>query len=282
MTAPVLTPAISDPRSAAVAAVYLTATAALRARLLGFVTTAFAGQGDYRDAAAAAFVANVVPMVLAAQQTMVPLTDAYLAHFIATATNTVASPVGIAATSVTGTATRGVNPTEVYRRPYTQVWTDLSRGKTLDQAVAAGQRRAVTIAATDLQLARTRTAQQVLQQSTKHVIGYRRELGPGTHHCAMCLLTSSRIYHKADLMPLHPGCSCTPTPIFRGEEVPEVDPALLHDTVRRDLGDKYVRASGHGPVDYRDIIITRDHGELGPVLAVRGQDFTGPSDIPGG
>lgn len=77
-------------------------------------------------------------------------------------------------------------------------------------------------------------------------------------------------------------CSCTPVPVFRGEEVPEVDPALLHDTVRRDLGDKYVQASGKGAINYRDIIITHDHGELGPVLAVRGQDFTGPSDIPGG
>jgi hypothetical protein len=30
---------------------------------------------------------------------------------------------------------------------------------------------------------------------------------------------------------------------------------------------------------YRDLIVTHHHGELGPVLAVRGQHFDGPGSI---
>ena len=31
---------------------------------------------------------------------------------------------------------------------------------------------------------------------------------------------------------------------------------------------------------YRRLIVTQQHGEIGPVLAVRGHAFTGPADIP--
>lgn len=282
MTAPAPAPTRNTPSAAAVTGTYLAASAELRSRLLGIVIAAYTAQGNYGDAAAAAFAAQVVPVVLAAQHTMVSLTEAYLTHLIATVLHTTTAPKGIPLREVTGEALRGVGPATVYQRPFIQVRTDLSRGKPFLAAVAAGQRRATDLAATDLQLARTHTAQRVMAGTPQGVIGYRRDLGPGTKHCALCLLTSSRIYHKSELLPIHPGCSCAATPVFEGEHIPELDPSLVHDTIRRDLGDKYVQAGGRGPVDYRDIVITHHHGELGEVLGVRGQHFTGPADIPGG
>lgn len=281
MTAPVASPAAPVTPALVTAAAYTAATQALRQRLTGLAQTLFGANG-YRDAGAAAYVAAMGPLSDAAQQTMASLTAAYLAAQIIAATGEPVTPAGVPADLVTGAALRGVDPATVLRRPHVQVWTDLSRGKPFPDAVAAGQRRAESIAVTNLQLAKTKAARQVLANSPATVIGYRRQLGPDPYHCALCLLTSSRIYHKADLMPLHPGCSCSVQPVIRGEKVPELDPTEVHDTIRRDLGDKYVTASGHGPVDYRQIVITHDHGELGPVLGVRGQSFTGPSDIPGG
>jgi hypothetical protein len=32
-------------------------------------------------------------------------------------------------------------------------------------------------------------------------------------------------------------------------------------------------------VDYRKVLLVRDHGELGPLLTVKGQHFDGPSSI---
>lgn len=276
MTAPAATDATT---TAALAASYATATQALRSRLTAIVTALF-GQQGYRDAGADAYVAQAVPASIAAQQTMSALTEAYLAHQLSAQLGVTTAPMGVATDLVTGAALRGVDPAEVYRRPYTQLWWDLSQGKPFEQAVQAAGRRAESIAVTDLQLAKTHTARQVLDRAPRQVVGYRRELGSDPHHCALCLLTSSRVYHKADLLPLHPGCSCTPTPVVEGEQVPELDAAAVHDAIRSDLGEKYVQAGGRGPVSYRDIVITHHHGELGPVLGVRGQQWTGPADIP--
>jgi hypothetical protein len=34
-----------------------------------------------------------------------------------------------------------------------------------------------------------------------------------------------------------------------------------------------------GPLEYRNVLISHNHGEIGPVLGVRGQDFTTPGDL---
>ena len=195
--------------TAAMMAAYLAATAALRSRLLALTAVAFAGQGDYRDAAADAFVAAMVPLVQASQQTMASLTSAYLAHLTSAMAGGTAAPVGVPPEVLSNL--RGVDPADVYRRPYVQVWTDLSKGKSLDTAVAAGNRRAQSIVATDLQLAKTRAAGWVMQ-SDKRVVGYRRVL-VGAHSCGMCIVASSVRYHKSNLMPIHPGCVVGSTPV---------------------------------------------------------------------
>ena len=279
MTAPVdqQTQAQPTASTAAMMAAYLAATAALRSRLLAFTAVNFAGQGDYRDAAADAFVAAMVPLVQASQQTMASLTSAYLAHLTSATAGGTTAPVGVPPELLSNL--RGVDPAQVYRRPYVQVWTDLSKGKSLDTAVAAGNRRAQSIVATDLQMARTKAAQAVMQND-KRVTGYRRVL-VGAHSCALCVLASTRWYSRGDLLPIHPGCDCAIAPLVGGAQPDEIPAAELHAVVSRDLGAQYVKASGAGPVDYREIMVTHEHGEIGPVLGVRGQNFLGPADISG-
>jgi hypothetical protein len=289
-----------DQSAAAVLAAYLTASAALRSRLLALVVAAYVAQGNYRDAAADAFVAAVVPAVLAAQVTMAHLTSAYLAHLVSAAGGGTTAPVAIPQADVTNL--RGVDPTEVYRRPYVQVWTDLSQGKSLEAAVQAGQRRAVSLASTDVQLAKTR-ASQIAFANDKRVVGYRRVL-VGAHSCGLCVVASSVRYHKSNLMPIHPGCDCAIAPIlgtqrigrtinsailaegsteqaigsqgmkfFSHDDVIEMGDLLTeaHDAVRDTFGQ--AAADAH-QIDYRKIVMVRDHGELGPTLTVASHDFT--------
>lgn len=289
-----------DTSTAAMMAAYLVASAALRSRLLALVAAVYASQGDYRDAAAEAFVAAVVPAVLAAQQTMASLTSAYLAHLVAGTAGGTSAPAGVPAEILHDL--RGVDPAEVYRRPYVQVWTDLARGKDFPTAVAAGARRASSLASTDLQLAKTRAAQYVMADD-RRVVGYRRVL-VGAHSCGMCVIASSVRYHKSNLMPIHPGCDCAIAPIMgRNDPGRTIDSAILRDSaIENALGSQGMKLFSHEDVievgdllepahravedafgtratdgraiDYRKVIMVREHGELGPVLTVADHKFT--------
>ncbi len=282
-------------------AAYLSATAALRSHLLAMVAALYVSQGDYRDAAAASFVGAAVPAVQAAQQTMADLTSAYLAHMVSSAVGGTTAPVGVPAELVRQLR-GGIDPAEVYRRPYVQVWTDLSKGKSLGDAVAAGARRAASLASTDLQLAKTAAARQVMHDD-RRVVGYRRVL-VGAHSCGMCIIASSVRYHKSNLMPIHPGCDCAIAPILgRFDPGRTIDSAILaegaaeqalgsqgmklfshndvievgdllsqaHDAVRETFGHA---AADARQIDYRKVIIVREHSELGPMLTVADHKFT--------
>jgi hypothetical protein len=281
--------------TAAVTAAYLAATAALRANMVGLVTSMFGAQG-YRDTGADAYTQTMGPAADTAQHTMAAITEAYLTQLTGT------PPVGIPADLVTGDALRGVDPAEVLRRPYEQLWTALSQGKTLEQAITIGQQRAESIALTNLQLAKTHTTREVLSKNKK-VVGYRRVL-TGPYSCGMCVVASSVRYHKQELMPIHPACDCAISPIT-GTEDPgrTINSATLTDTAQNtgttdqgvdiyphdgilDLGDLLEpthraiedrfgrRATDARSIDYRKVILIRYHSEIGPVLTVAEHKFT--------
>lgn len=250
-------------------------TGSLRDRLISFVLAAFDTLGDYRDSDAAEFIERVLPVVLGVQQQMGQLTDAYLSAMIADMLGGAAAPAGV----VLDEALRGVPPDEVYRRPFVQTWTALAAGKGFVAALGRGRTRLLSITETDLQLARTHAARESMERGGAKF--FRRRLGSGKKNCALCVIASTQRYRVADLMPIHPGCHCKPDPLPGNRDPGHViDEGLLreaHDTIARDLGSS--DAGGRAP-DYREIIITREHGEIGPMLAVRRQNFTGPEDIP--
>lgn len=246
----------------------------LRDRVISFVLAAFDSLGDYHDENAAEFAERVLPIVLASQQQMGAITDAYLAAMIS----------DMLGGAVAGTpdelpeALRGVEPAEVYRRPFVTTWTALSQGKRFAEALGEGRDRLLSITETDLQLARTRAARGAMRRGGAQF--YRRRLGSGKN-CALCTIAATQRYRVADLMPIHPGCHCKPEPIAGKRDPGQIiDRALLeeaHDAIA--AAGESVDRGGRAP-DYRDLIITRQHGELGPLLAVRRHEFTGPRDVP--
>lgn len=246
----------------------------LRDRVISFVLDAFDSLGGYRDADAAAFVEQVLPTVLAAQAQMGQITDAYLSTMIADMMGGAAAPAGVKLDE----ALRGVDPAEVYTRPFVTTWTALSKGKAFTQAVAEGRTRLLSITETDMQLARTHAAQQSMRRAGAQF--YRRRL-TGTKNCALCTIASTQRYRVENLMPIHPGCDCKVEPLVGnrdpGQIIDEATLKAAHAAVAKGVGAS--DAGGRAP-DYRDVIITRQHGEYGPLLAVRRQNFTGPDDIP--
>lgn len=191
---------------------------------------------------------------------------------------------------------RGVPAEEIYRRPFHQLWTELDRGAPLEAAVDSAERRAVSIATTDLELAQTHTVRE--SGEALGVVGYRRVL-TGAENCGLCVIASTQRYHRRELMPIHPGCDCAVAPIlgdrdpgqivntgvltgdstptgrtrdgsrvFAAEDVLDAGELLdeVHEQVKRTLGKS---DRGGRTIDYRKVATVYEHGELGPVLKLR-------------
>lgn len=259
-------------------AAYAAQVKATRARVMAFAQARF-GAGQYRDADLERFVAEVVPVILSGRRQVSQLTDAWLAAKLTAILGKRVKPRGAIDTD----SLRGVDANEVYARPFVTVRTELSNGKVLDAAVSIASQRLGKMIASDMQLARTHTARDVFSH-TSEVQAYERTL-TGAMSCALCYVASTQRYHTEDLMPIHPGCDCGVEPIVdTGEQT--IYPERLqaaHEAISQRFGGSDV--SGREVVgindpkfkDYTKALIVHEHGELGPVLAVRGQHFAGRS-----
>jgi len=253
---------------------------ALQTRLTAAVNGAWGLLGGLDDAAATEWVTWAVPTVQAAQMVMSANTTAYLAAVVAELTGNPPDLTGTPEDLVTGPrARKGVEPVEVYQRPVIQARSLVAAGMDPAEALRQAGARAVNLAITDVQSAKLYTAQHVLT-TAPGVVGYRRVLS-GTHSCGLCVVASTRRYRKADLMPRHPGCDCTPLPI-----VGDHDPGVvlnrglleeLHANVAATFGaDAVDRSAGGDP--YRALVRVYDHGEYGPTLARRGDHILRNAD----
>jgi hypothetical protein len=281
-------PAQQLPPDAAVVAAYQSQTDALRAQVAALVAAAWDGLGSWRDSNVGPFLKDAVPLVLAGQRQMLSLTLGYLAAQRVAALGR-SIPVAVNAAAVTGAAARnGVDPADVYRRPFSLVWrqlADLPRVPgAVEQAIDAGRKRLEQTVLTDLQLTKVQASQRVAEQD-RAIVGYQRVL-EGPHSCALCIVASTQRYHRVRRLDVHPGCDCSVRPIYGDEDPGQLlDPTRLadvHDRIEQRFGVSNSAARGipsRGLPDYRNVLITHDHGELGPVLGVRGQPFTGPDDL---
>lgn len=250
----------------------------VRDQVARFVQAQWIGLGEYRDADIDRLVAAVLPVVEGGQLTIANLTTAYLA---AVAETIVGSPTRTPTTrprDMSVEAVRGVPGSEVYRRPALSLYWALSKGATFEEAKAAGLRRLLSLSDTDLQLAKTHTARRVAS-SDRRIVGYRRKL-TGSENCGICHVAATQRYHKAELMPIHPGCDCDVLPIYGTEDPGQVIDEAGLEEAHTAIEDRFgARASDGRRIDYRKILLVREHGELGPVLTVKGQHFTGPDAI---
>lgn len=266
-------------------AAYAQQTQQLRNVTVAALVAAWLGLQSWRDPDIERFLQRAEPILAASLRRMSATTAWYLTRSLRDLTGRT-RPVP---TPQLEYPRGGVDPATVYARPFRDVWTAIADGKPLEQAVQDGQRRLENLAQTDLQLAKTHTAREVLAREDD-IVGYRRVL-EGAYSCGLCIVASTVRYHKADLMPIHPGCDCGIEPIH-GDHDPgrTIDAQRLvdvHDAVHDRFGRdspaaREIRGALNDkgePVLYRDVLITHEHGELGPVLSVRGQKFTGPADV---
>jgi hypothetical protein len=225
----------------------------------------------YQDQAVAQLAAAVAKQVAAAQRQTAALTDAYLARMTSILLGRGVRPVG----PVDVAALRGLPSPVVYERLGENYRYLRAQGLDGAQALARTSERAAVMADTDATLAMRAQARKFLTR--RAISGYRRIIRPemsagGT--CGLCIAAADRIYHRSELMPMHNRCNCDVAPI-----VGDQDPG--HSLNSADLDALYGAAGSTRRQDLTRVrIAVHHHGELGPVLGVHGQQFTGPSDLP--
>lgn len=264
-----------QPSPEVLSAVYQARVGAVRRRVLAFAREVWVAQGTaFRDADVDRLVSVLVPRVQAGQLSIAKLTSQYIASLESVRSGAAVTARAVDAEAILGA--RGVPVGDVYRRPVSTIYTQLAALKSWEDAHAAGMRRLESIASMDMQLAKVRQGHASMRGSGFRF--YRRTLS-GNENCALCTIASTQRYKVSSVMPIHPGCDCGFEPIDRAWVPQVIDPALLEDTHGHVKAFAGVADRGGRSPDYRQLIITREHGEFGPTLAWRDQSFTGPDDL---
>lgn len=249
--------------------------------------------GSWRDVDVARFLEIVGPQIDGLKLQAANLQAVYYQE-IAKANGEAFTPVEARPSNLTDEALRnGPSAEEVYRRPFIETWTGLAAGELLRTSIERGATRAASLAETDVQLA-SRIAGRNQRQGNGNIVGYRRVL-TGAENCALCAIASTQRYTRDQLKPIHPGCDCGEEPIYGdfdpGQVIDMEGLDSLHEGLIDQLGvsDRRARSAGIGKsvqyedserlADFTDIVVTREHGEYGPTLSWRNQDFTGPEDF---
>jgi len=252
---------------------YDSAVALVRARVQMYADLVWSGSSSYHDSDVDRIVAQIAPKVQAGQLQIANLTSAYIASAASVRRGERIMPVPVNPEVTRG---RGVPAIEVYRRPAKTLYRELSKGKTFDVALAAGASRLGDLVMMDLQMAKVRQASASYSATGAQFYG---RVLTGLKNCALCVIASTQRYRSGDLMPIHPGCNCGVKELEDGAEEQTLDLDLLRDT--HEQVEKFGGASDSGgrAPDYRQMIVTREHGEYGPTLTWRDQKFTGPDDL---
>lgn len=254
---------------------YTRAVADVRARVLAFALAAYAAS-SLDDAGAAALASRMVPVIAAAQVRVASLTASFLAR------QTGSRPLRLPESSVV--AVRGVDPAVVYERPVittrAAVAKQIAKNQPvdLDKAREVGARRLDSLLTTDLQMSKIRQADaSLLASGRKQYMRVPRSEGA----CALCLIASTQRYWVGKLLPIHPGCQCGVAELPSGTNLDGnvIDADLLNATHAKVKEFAGIEDRGGRAPDYRKLLITRHHGELGDVLAYRDYKFTGPAQI---
>lgn len=252
---------------------YQSAVANIRSRVEAYAARVWSSSPGFRDEDVARIIAQIVPAVRAGQVQVAQLTDAYIGRAAILAG--VSWTAGVDVASIVNY--RGVPADEVYRRPAVTVYTALSKDVPYSMAVQQGLDRLLNLVGTDLQQSRNRAASDAM---TRSGFKYFRRVLRGRKNCALCAIASTQRYYRGDLMPIHPACDCGVAPIDSPRDPGQVIDAETLETIHSKVEELTgtVDRGGRAP-DYRDLLLTNTHGELGPTLGWRGQHFDGPASI---
>jgi hypothetical protein len=238
----------------------------------------FKGLGSWRDDDISRFVDTLAPALMGVKAKSAQVSIAYGQKVAELAGKKFVAP-SVAALDLSTKALRnGANTLDVYSRPFVQMRMALAKGESFTDALNTGAMNSRQLARTEIQLSR-RKASLYARKANDNVVGYLRTL-TGSESCALCYTASTQRYNKGDLMPIHPGCDCGEMPIYGDTDTGQViDQQLLdksHEAVEDRFG--FSDLSGKTDLDYRKIMV-RDHGEIGPMLTVKGHKFIGPNNL---
>lgn len=217
--------------------------------------------GSWNEADVPRFVSRVSPLVSAGQSRAVSLTQAYVAR----KTNTPIVAVDFAA--LQSKLRNGVPPAVVYKRPFIRVWSKLKQSHDnysdgdFNAAVQVGQDQAESNSDMDVALALV-AAYVVLgslsgdEESQGDIVAWRRVAEPAC--CEFCQMLDGVHTGPDQPQPLHNRCGCTAEPITRGSRI---------------TGDIA------SPGDSIEGVTIHEHGELGPVIGQKGDNFTTAADL---
>lgn len=247
---------------------YTRAVAEVRRRLVAYSAAAYSAVG-VDDPGLEALVGRMVPAVEAAQIRVANLTAVHLAREAGT------EAVDVDEALVT--QGRGIDPATVYQRPIIAARAALSEQMPFVEAKAAGQRRLEQLVTTDVQMAKIRQADRSLRAAGRQ---FYRRVPKGESTCALCLIAATQRYKVGNLLPIHPGCDCGVEEIPAGLDLDDLldTDALLESTHAKVEAFTSIADRGGRAVDYRKLLITHEHGEIGPLIAWDGQKFTGSSE----
>lgn len=243
-----------------------------------FARQAFIELGSWRDEDVDRYLNLIAVPLAGAKKQAANLQLAYYRQIAKESGKGFVAPRVTSADLLTSALRNGADARTVYTRPFVELRTALSKGRTVSEAIEAGASRAQSLATTEIELAR-RGAGFSARAGNSNIVGYLRVLS-GSENCALCYVASTQRYRVSDLLPIHPGCDCGEEPIYGNSDPGQViDEQLLtdtHEAIEQRFGsfDYGARA-----IDYRKAIVVREHGELGPVLSVKGQKFTGPDNL---
>lgn len=198
---------MSTTAPSSVTAAHMAAQKRLRELITNAIGAMWADMQTHHKKDVGPWLANALPITHGAQEHSASLTVAAVARTFAV------PPFAIDMGKVTGSAVRaGANMSEVYSRPFFETWHELSQGAPLDAALASGQAKAESTAATDLALSsRAAFSEAEVSPATPTIIGYRRVANAGA--CNFCQEVDGAFCLSADASPLHSGCSCTLEPV---------------------------------------------------------------------
>lgn len=178
----------------------------LRASTEAAVRRIWGSLPDYNRPSLEGWLAQVVPVVLAAQRQEVALTTAYLEAALDRPV------VGVDPAALIGSAARaGTPPEEVYTRPFIHVWQGLSQGRPYVEAVNSGLARAVSSAVTDVQLSMRETLRAV-GDIDPEIAGFQRVADGDA--CDYCLMLDGAQFRTSTPMPIHNFCVTGDTEVW--------------------------------------------------------------------
>jgi hypothetical protein len=241
-------------------------------------SNSFTGLGSWRDGDIDRFVDTLAPALMGVKAQSAQVSIAYAKKVAALAGKKYVAPTVAALDLSTKALRNGANTLDVYSRPFVQMRMALAKGESFTDALNTGAMNSRQLARTEIQLSR-REASLYSRNANDNVVGYLRTL-TGSESCALCYTASTQRYNKGELMPIHPGCDCGEMPIYGDTDTGQVIDQQLLDKSHEAIGDRFgfSDVTGKTDLDYRKIMV-RDHGEIGPMLTVKGHKFIGPNNL---